>query len=173
MGTVYMTYYYNPTADSKTLTGATSQVVIPVGSNTVYFSFVSGTVVTPADPKTSTGWDLMFSNYNVGQNSGPNGPAGVAAAFYVFQYLTDPTDIGSVADVFAGQPEAPLFQDAASSIFTNWYDYNSSTHILTSKNLVYLIKSGGKLFKMQIFSYYANVAGVPVSADYIFYWKQL
>jgi hypothetical protein len=173
MGTVYLTYYYNPTVDSKTLSGATSQVVIPVGSNTVYFSFASGTVVTPADPKTSTGWDLMFSNYNVGQNSGPNGPAGAAAAFYVFEYLADPTDISAVNDVYAGQAAAPLFQDAASSIFDAWYNYDSGTHQLTSKNFVYLIKTAGKLYKMQIYSYYTNVGGVPVSADYIFYWKQL
>jgi hypothetical protein len=173
MGTVYLTYYYNPTADSKVLTGATSQVVIPVGSNTVYFSFASGTVVTPADPKTSTGWDLMFSNYNVGQNSGPNGPAGAAAAFYVFEYLADPTNIDGVADVYAGQAAAPLFPDAASTIFDAWYNYDSGTHQLSSKYFVYIIKSGGKLYKTQIYSYYSNVAGVPVSADYIIYWKQL
>jgi hypothetical protein len=173
MGTVYLSYYYNSTADSKVLTGSISHATIPVGSNTVYFSFAAGAAVTPANPKTSTGWDLMFSNYNVGQNSGPNGPAGVAAAFYVYQYLVDPTDINAVGDVFAGNPAAPMFPDAASSIFDNWYNYDSNTHVLTSKNFVYLVKSNGHLFKMQIYSYYANVGGVPASANYIVYWKQL
>ncbi len=173
MGTVYMTYYYNPTADSKTLSGPTTQVVIPVGSNTVYFSFATGGVVTPAYPTASTAWDLMFSNYNIGQNSGPNGPLGQAAAFYAFEFITDPTNIDTVKDVYAGQAAAPLFPDAASSIFSGWYNYNEATHILTSKNLVYLIETKGKLYKIQIFSYYANVAGAPVSADYIIYWKQI
>jgi hypothetical protein len=178
MGTVYLTYYYNPTADSKALTGSTASVVIPVGANTVYFDFSSGTVVTPADPKTSTDWDLVFSSYNVGQNSGPNGPAGKAAAFYVFDYMTDPTDIDAVTDVYNGQPPAPMFGDAPSSIFSptasdTWYNYDGATHQLTSKNYVYLLKTGGKLYKMQIVSYYANVGGVPKSANYIFKWKEI
>jgi hypothetical protein len=172
MGTVYLSYYYNTTPDSKVLNGTISHVAIPVASNTVYFSFASGTTVTPADPKTSTGWDLMFSNFNVGQNSGPNGPAGAASAFYAYQYLADPTDIISCGDVFASQAAAPMFPDAASSIFDAWYNYDSNTHVLTSKNYVYMVKSAGKLYKMQIYSYYANVGGVAASANYILYWKQ-
>ena len=173
MGTVYLSYFYQTTVDSKVLTGSATQVAIPVGSNTVYFSFATGTAVTPANPKTSTAWDLMFSNFNVGQNSGPNGPAGVAAAFYVYAYLADPTDLNLVSDVYAGQPAAPMFPDAASSIFDAWYNYDSNTHVLTSKNFVYLVKAGGHLYKVQIYSYYANVNGVAASANYILYWNQM
>ncbi|MFZ1683757.1 MAG: HmuY family protein [Candidatus Zixiibacteriota bacterium] len=178
MGTVYLTYYYNTTADSKDLSGGTTSVVIPVGMNTVYFDFSAGTVVTPADPKASTDWDLMFSSYNVGQNSGPNGPAGACATFYVFDYITPASNIDAVTDVYAGQAAAPMFGDASSSVFytnssDNWYNYDGATHQLTSKNYVYLLKTGGKLYKMQIVSYYANVGGVPKSANYVFKWKEI
>jgi hypothetical protein len=40
MGTVYITYYYQPTAGSRDLSGATSSAVIPVNSGTGYFDWL-------------------------------------------------------------------------------------------------------------------------------------
>lgn len=170
MGTVYITYYYQPTAHSHDLSGATSSAAITVESGTGYFDFSSGSVVTPADPTTSTDWDLAFSMYNVMQNCSPIGP-GACAAFYAYTELTDPTNI----DGFTAQPSiAPMFPDGPSSVFTNWYTYTGAPlHRLYSKNYVYLVKTGGKVYKMKIESYYANIGGVLTSGWYTFIWKQL
>ncbi|RME20299.1 MAG: hypothetical protein D6800_13280, partial [Candidatus Zixiibacteriota bacterium] len=76
---------------------------------------------------------------------------------------------------------APFFPDFISSVFNGsltddaqlWYDYNPETHILTSKGCVYLIDVDSTYYKMQIVSYYADVAGAPASAHYTFIWKAL
>ena len=170
MGTVYLTYYYQPTASSMDLSGATSEASVTVGSGTGYFDFSSGTTVTPADPENSTEWDIAFSSYNLMQNSGPNG-SGDCAAFFAYTELTDPTDI----DGFTTQPSgAPLFTDIPSSALTDWYDYTGAPlHQLLSKDHVYLLKTGDKVYKLMIESYYANVGGLPTSGWYTFIWAEL
>ena len=170
MGTVYLKYYYQPTANSLVLNGATTSVAIPVNSGTGYFDFSSGTVVTPADPATSTEWDIAFSSYNQMQNSGPNG-SGHCAAFYAYTELVDPTNI----DGFTAEPSgAPMFPDVPSSVFTDWYNYTGAPlHQLLTKGNVYLVKVSGKVYKVKIESYYANVGGSPTSGWYTFVWKEL
>ena len=170
MGTLYIKYYYQPTAGSLTLSGATTSAVIPVNSATVYFDFSSGAVVTPADPAASTGWDIGFHSYYLMLNSGPNGP-GDCAAFPAYTELTDPTDI----DGFTAQPAmAPMFPDVPSSVFTDWYNYTGPPlHQLLSKENVYLVKADGKVYRVKIESYYANVGGVPTSGWYTYIWSEL
>jgi hypothetical protein len=170
MGTVYLTYYYQPTANSLDLSGATSEVAIVVGMNTAYFDFSSGATVTPATPANSTEWDIAFSSYNLMQNSGPSG-TGDCAAFLAYTELTDPTDING----FTTQPSmAPLFPDIPSSALTNWYNYTGAPlHQLLSLDHVYLIKTGDKVYKLMIESYYANVGGLPTSGWYTFIWNEL
>ncbi len=169
MGTVWLTYYYQPTADNASLPGPTVSTSFAVESGTVYFDFSSGAVVTPATPSNSTEWDLGFSSYNVFQNSGPNG-SGAAKGFYAYTELTDPTDI----DAFTAQPAAPMFSDIPSSALTDWYNYTGPPlHQLLSKENVYLLKTGGKVYKVMVESYYANVSGVPTSGHYTFIWKEL
>jgi len=169
MGTVYMTYFYQATASSTDLSGTLSHAVIPVNSGTAYFDFSSGSVVTPATPSNSTEWDLAFSAYDIKQNSGPNG-TGHCAAFYAYTELADPTDIAS----FTTQPAAPMFTDNPSSAFLDWYNYTGAPlHQLLSKGNVYLVRTGGKVYKVKIESYYANIGGTPTSGWYTFVWKEL
>ena len=53
-----------------------------------------------------------------------------------------------------------------------WYDYNSSTHVLTAKDDVYLIRSsdGGSIYKIQMTDYYSEsgTSGYPT-----FRWESL
>jgi hypothetical protein len=177
MGTVWITYFYQPTANSTDLSGATQTASIVVGSGTGYFDFSSGQQVTPADPSTSTGWDLAFHSYDVMQNCGPNGP-GACAAFPAYGELTDPTDIAA----FTAQPAtAPMFPDFIKSVFVrdlyddtqDWYDYDSSTHIVSSRGHIYLIKVGDRFCKLRIDGYYGNVGGIPTSGHYTFVWNEL
>jgi len=169
MGTIYLSYYYQDTADSRNLSGTILHGTVNASSGPGFFKFSTGQQVTPANPATSTDWDLEFYNYNVIQNDGPNGP-GACLAFFAFTTLADSTNLAG----FTVQPsDAPMFADAQSSALTNWYDYNSQTHQLPSKNHVYLIRTGGVYHKVKIESYYANIGGVPVSGHYTFVWKQL
>ena len=96
--------------------------------------------------------------------------SGSCAAFPAFGELTDSTDI----DAFTAQPAgAPMFPDIPSSALTEWYSYNGQTHQLTSKSDVYLIVTGGSVYKMRIESYYANISGTPASGHYTFVWNKL
>jgi hypothetical protein len=169
MGTIYMKYYYNSTAGDPNLNGAGVEVNFPTGMTPVYFDFSAGAVVTPANPMSSTDWDLKLYSYDIAQNSGPNGP-GECAAFYAWGELTDPTDFAG----FLTQPGgAPMFGDIPGSVLTEWYNYNGQTHQLTSKSDVYLINTGTAVYKMRIESYYASIGGVPASAHYTFVWAEL
>jgi len=169
MGTVYISYFYQSTVDSRDLSGTVVEASIPVGPGTGYFDFSVGAATTPADPANSTDWDIAFNNYNCMQNSGPNG-SGSCAAFPAFGELTDSTDIAG----FTSQPAgAPLFTDIPSSAMTGWYEYNGVTHQLTSKSHVYLVQSAGSVYKLRVESYYTNVGGLPASGHYTFIWSEL
>jgi hypothetical protein len=168
MGTVWLTYYYQPTADSKSLPGPTVSTSFPVESGTVHFDFSSGSVVTPANPDNATNWDLGFSAYNVFMNSGPKG-TGLAEGFYAFAGRTDSTDINA----FTSQPSAPMFTDIFGSAMTDWYDYQDDTHQLPSRGYVYLMKDGDLVYKLKIENYYKNVGGTAQSGNYTFIWNKL
>jgi len=170
MGTVHITYYYQPTADSPDLSGATSTAAIPVDMGTGYFDFSTGSVVTPSNATGSMDWDVAFAAYNVMQNTGPNG-IGDCRAFPAYTELTDPTDI----DGFTAQPAgAPMFPDIPHSIMTDWYNYTGPPmHQLLSHEHVYLVRTGGTVYKLKIESYYANVGGVPTGGWYTFIWNEL
>ena len=172
MGTVWITYYYQDTTNSRSLAGATqtASIVVDQAHGYIgYFDFSAGAQTTPVSPATATNWDIAFSNYDILQNSGPNG-SGDCAAFPAFDELTDPTDI----DGFAAQPTgAPMFADIPSSAMTEWYDYDGQTHTLNSKGNVYIIKTATGLFKFQILSYYKNVGGTRTSGYYTFKWAEL
>ncbi len=169
MGTVYLTYYYQDTAGSLNLPGPVLHAQVIAGTGTGYFDFSTGTQVNPSVPKSSLDWDLGFSNYNVMQNSGPNGSGG-CEAFEAYTELSDPRDINGFT---AQPPGAPMFPDIPGSALTDWYNYNSTTHQLTSKAHVYLVRTGGLVYKLRIDSYYANIGGVPTSGHYTFSWLKL
>lgn len=168
MGTVWLTYYYQPTADSKSLPGPTVSTHFAVESGTVYFDFSSGTTVTPATPANSAAWDLGFSAYDIFMNSGPKG-TGSAAGFYAYGEIADSSDI----DAFTAQPEAQMLTDIFGSSMTDWYDYNHQTFQLSSKSHIYLIKDVDKFYKVKIESYYKNVGGSAVSGNFTFIWNKL
>ncbi len=167
MGTVSIQYIYS--GSSPNFTGAPDTLTFD-GSGTVYVDFSSGAIVTPANPATSTDWDLAFTNYEVHQNATVFGP-GSAGTYEIWTDQTVPTDFNETLSA----PTAPqaYFADELGSVMTDWYSYNGQTHTLTSKQHVYVIQTGAHYYKLQIITYYKDVGGTPVSGWYNFRWAEL
>jgi len=123
-----------------------------------YVSLGTPAVVDVSDPMTSTDWDLAFVGYDVLTNGGLSGPGG-GRAF-------GPLSISYFA--FPDQPvEVPfLISDRGGGTFLGWYAYDGTTHTLYSRYHLYAVRSGGRLYKLQVLGYYGDVAGAPVSALY-------
>ena len=169
MGTVYIKYYYQDTANSLSLAGTPIETAISVGAEHAYFDFSTGAEVNPANPANSLEWDIDFYAYEISQNSGPNG-SGACAAFPAFTELTDSTDINELTAQPSG---APLFADIAGSALTDWYTYTGPpNHQLFSNSDVYLIKTGSTVYKLKIESYYGENGDKP-GANYNFIWSEL
>jgi len=131
----------------------------------VYFNLRTGQEVSPDDPQNSSDWDLYFSGYSIKLNGGASG-SGEAAALSAYESGMSFEDI--VAPVGAGYRS-----DQVSSVFSNWYNYNMTTHTLSTKNHTYLVKTDQQTYKMQLLDYYKSVDGSPVSGWITFRWRPL
>lgn len=110
------------------------------------------------DYQASGDWDLAFQGWDVFTNGGVSG-VGKAAAFgpLPFTYWAaakDPKDIPF------------LIEDKTAGAFLDWYLYDGQWHALYSRFHRYGVKSGERLFKVQLLGYYGEVQGAPVSALY-------
>ncbi len=157
-------------ADGIDLTGPTRSAIVDVSEGAeVYFNLSSGEPVAPADPATSPNWDLHFSGYIIRLNGGISGP-GQGGAFPAYQ--TDQTFEDIIEAMGFG-----YFADKSGSAFSSdtgeWYSYDSTTHVLATRNHVYVIDTGEGLYKMQLLSYYREVAGSPVAGFITFRWRPL
>ena len=169
MGTV--TFRFVRAADgSSDISGTPDTISIDVGSETGYADFSTASEVTPADPMESLDWDIAFTSYEIHLNATVFGP-GAARAYPMYGDLEDPTDFDEATQ--APTQSQGYFADQFGSILTDWYDYNSDTHQLSSYGHVYLIKANDVVYKLQITSYYRNIEGRPVSGWYSFKWVQL
>lgn len=136
-----------------------------------YFSFARQDVIalTDAEAAQSAEWHIAFKRSEIRLNGGISGP-GQGGAFPAYQ--TDQT----FADI-AEAVQFRYFADKASSAFSSdtgeWYSYDSTTHILSTRNHVYVIDTGAGFYKMQILNYYREVAGAPVSGFITFRWRPL
>jgi hypothetical protein len=138
--------------------GEELRVTVPV-TGRVYAKLASPPVlVTPADPKSDTEWDLAFEGIDAFTNSGPSG-SGQSLAFGPL----DPV-------VFLGDtaPEVPfLTADKSGGAFIRWYFYEGApNHGLYSRFHVFGVKDGEKLYKVQILGYYGKRDGTAVAALY-------
>lgn len=135
---------------------------------------------------TGTSWDLRFRRYQVGTNSGASGSANGGACSTGLTDLNAVTSLGQFSSATAG--ECPNFvadtmqtsQDGesssstfpGSSVMIDWYSYNGTTHVLESKDIVYLIRqqNGTDIIAIQFTDYYsdAGTSGYPT-----FRWKRL
>ena len=139
------------------------------GGQEAYFNLSSGELMSPADPATSMDWDLHFSGYVIRLNGGISGP-GQGGAFPAYQTGQSFEDITRAMGF-------GYFADKAGSAFSSdsgeWYSYDSETHLLSTRNHVYLIDTGEGFYKMQILNFYLEVEGSPVSGFVTFRWRPL
>ena len=112
-----------------------------------YFDFSRGSVVEDPGP---VGWDLAVQRFTIIVNGG-EGFAGTGGVL----------DLGEVA--FDGVVEAPeagyqvnlAARDTVNPAFRRWYDYGFTSHLLTPKPRVYVVRTAdGRFAKLEILSYY-------------------
>lgn len=141
------------------------------GASTSAWSFISletgaKVAVTDKSSLTSTAWDLAFKRPVIYTNSGDGGPGQGAAALIPKSFANvtaaDATGATLQTEKFFDAQCTPKM-DAAGSVqttFSSWYDYNVATHALTPAAGTWLVRGGtGKLYKLEIQTYYANPDG--------------
>jgi hypothetical protein len=139
----------------------------------IYFSFLSGGEVIPADPATSIDWDLGFQRFHVKSNGGASGSGGGSVAVLVDQafdaVLTAPSE-GYVSDLPDGDDDDTVV-DTVFEEGDGWYDYDETTNRLSPRPFVYVVQTGrGTRYKLAILDYYdaAGSSGHPS-----FSWAEL
>jgi hypothetical protein len=115
-------------------------------------------VIEVGDPSDSLEWDLAFRGYDVITNGGVSG-RGAGAAF------------GPLPEFYFFFPDEPieepfLIEDKAGGAFLGWYVYDGSDHTIYTRYHVYGVRSGDRLYKVQLLGYYGEVMGAPVSGLY-------
>ena len=169
-GKMILKYFYQPTMDETSLVGA-AEVDTVDAPNGFYYDFSSGQIVSPANPMSSSDWDIYVKAYDFFLNSSIMG-SGQVAAFAAYDGLADKTDFDGLTDVNQFG-DIRWVQDELSSAFTasDWFNYNDQTHSLTSKLHTYLVKVGDTTYKIEIVSYYDPDSGA--SAVYTLHWVEL
>lgn len=98
-------------------------------------------------------WDLSFKRTSIRLGS-----AGVAVAILKnqdFAALQSAPSEGYLVDEIPADPAAKETVGLAFHRNEDWYAYDMSTHVLSPKNFVYVIKSSeGKVYKFKISDYY-------------------
>jgi hypothetical protein len=108
-------------------------------------------------------WDLRFQRFHISTNGGVSGSGGVEVTPVAapFAGVTTPPASGWLSDAADGN-DTNMDPDYAFEQGDGWYDYDSTTHVLEPKPLVWIVKTnGGSTIKLEITAYYddAGTAG--------------
>jgi hypothetical protein len=122
--------------------------------------------VSDVDATTSMAWDLAIKRPILFTNSGDGGSGQGGAVFVsaAFDTVTTDSAMGKTfaKEYFLDSECNPQLDptNAVKTTFDGWYDYNSANMQLTPKQGTWLVKGGGgKLYKIEIGSYYATSTG--------------
>jgi hypothetical protein len=125
-----------------------------VGGNNEYtfFRFSDSTIVSHEDSASSK-WDIGFRGTDIILNSGTSGP-GTAQGQVVNSTL---------AEITAAPADGYASDDANGHVFGEWYNYNPTTHIVTSVPGYILVihTADGKYVKVELLSYYKGAPAQP------------
>lgn len=154
-------------------------------ANTIYFSFATNGTVD-ASQKLTGNWDVAFSNiYNsyvtINNGANTNSPGfgnTVQGALYIVNQPFDSVKAVPAASAVNSNGSAGM-DGYPSASWPGWYQYNMTTHILTTiqgKTLVIKL-AGGKYAKLEMISLYkGNPANPSLSTPVPYlgfrYWVQ-
>lgn len=150
---------------------APASEVVPVSVNatsttvSTYLNFEDGVLATSAADKK---WQIAVKRTAFQTNSGSSGTGSVGI------YDAETTDFASVTECAAGTltsdavlPASGAPGSVASSgnaVLNAWYDYDMTTHTVSSKKLVYLVVEGDSCYKFQILDYTSGTFSVQAEA---------
>jgi len=109
-------------------------------------------------------WHMAFRRFNIKLNGGASGPGDVSALSIEeqdYEALTQAPADGYVTDAEdANEDGVPEY------VFADWYNYDYSSHLLTPKDKVYVIRlSAEEHYKFQHIAYYDD-PGTPAMVSY-------
>ncbi|MBI2335285.1 MAG: HmuY family protein [Deltaproteobacteria bacterium] len=154
---------HNPDSTENAVLSGETIIDASSTSNWAYWDFSSGAVVTPADPSTSHEWDMAFRRAQIAANCGTTHMmAGHETQGGVMNMAT--TDWAGTTECPAegyevdemmpipGPPGSGEY--SGNPALADWFDYDPATHAVSSKSLVYCIRTAdGKYAKFTIINY--------------------
>ena len=135
----------------------------------VYLDLEQNILVDVEDAESSLDWDLGFMRYHIKLNSGIHGPSTVQAL------VVEEEDFDTYNEIPQDgyQEDLPDENDdeIPEYVFSQWYDYDPETHILTPADQFYIIKNRNDIFyKFQVQSYYSEAGS---SGHMTIYWEEI
>jgi hypothetical protein len=129
----------------------------------VYFSLETGAEVAPDVAEQSELWHLRIQRSSVKLNGGASGigNVSVAIASEAFEAVVAAPEGEYLED--SGDEDMDSQPDYALQAGDGWYSYDPSSHLLTARETVFVLKTTGDFYKLQFLSYYdaAGTPGVP------------
>lgn len=166
---VRITDYYDAAKTPRVVTLRWAEVAAPFTTKSVsapssgqtYLNLRTGQVVTPTDPLTSSDWDLALSGTRIRTNSGTSGGqqggAIVSTATSLLELASVPAGTVAVDETLDYAGQTGTVQVSGNPALKAWYDYNSATHVVTPKNLIYVVRTAdGRFAKLKIRSYQSS-----------------
>ncbi len=112
--------------------------------------------------ETAASRDLSFKRFEIGVNGGTSGTGGVEVA------VLPGADFAALTRAPAGGYTTDAASGLAFMAGDGWYAYDGTTHVLSARDIVYVVKSAeGAYFKLAMIDYYddAGSSGFPT-----FHW---
>lgn len=121
----------------------------------VYWDLDTNTRVSTDDPQNDPTWDVGVQRFKIITNGGSRGSGGVLVAVLAGE---DFATLGTApVDGYQDSAEGEEDSDGApvEILGWDWYDYDPINHVLSTKGLVYVIRStDGAYYKLDVLGYY-------------------
>jgi hypothetical protein len=126
----------------------------------VHVDFDTGAQTAAAGP-----WDLRVRRFHLSANGGVSGPGGVAVAAIADHGLDDDVTAAAAGAAWitdaADGPDPDADPDYAFSQAGGWYDYDPTTHVLTPRPMVWLVRTTASVTLKVVIERYYDAAGSP------------
>jgi hypothetical protein len=131
----------------------------------VYVDLETGTIGTE-DDKT---WDLALRRYVLALRGGVIGTGEVSAAVLEEASFDDLT-VSPADGYMVDEPDGDDDDKEPEYVLGGWYDYDSSTHVLTPAAVVYAIWTGEGYHRLEMLNYYSEAG---TSGHLSFQWGEI